>query len=178
MFYETIIRAVYESLSLVGVFMLFQRSKTSKAIKHYHNWIVYEKDTRFDICTECGQLKKYEYHQPILASRISPKYDEDENETINFFENLGDKRKWQKEQNEKIDKELDLKRVKKAIKKLPKRYQKIIDLYFFKKLSLRKVAKKLKISHQRVHQLLFGLHNKKKKQKGAIEKLREILKTP
>ena len=157
----------YETPISYRRFMLFQRSKTSKAIKHYHNWNVYEKDTRFDICTDCGQLKKYEYSQPILASQISPKYDKDENETINFFENLGDKRKWQEEQNEKIDKELDLKRVKKEIEKLPKDLRQILE-WRLKGLTFRQMAKKLKITHQRVHQ----------KYKKAIQKLREILKTP
>ena len=86
-----------------------------------HNWIPCEKDTDWDVCTECGAKRKF------ISEMSSGQYDEEGQSWVNEqrhlkpFENVGDNGGQIEQLNGKLNRDL-------LVKQFSKRQQKIIAL--------------------------------------------------
>lgn len=107
-----------------------------------HNWIPYEKNTDWDVCTECGSMRKF------ISEISSGKYDEigqswvSEQRHLKPFENIGDKGIQVENINNKIDIEL-------AINKLPKQQKRVAELVL-EGYHLNEIAKKMGLSERTI----------------------------
>ena len=109
-----------------------------------HNWIPCEKNTDWDICTECGVKRRFisemgssGYNEIINAFLANP---------INAFKNIGDKGEQAEELNSKMNAEAILKQLTPQQRKIAKLLE--------RGYNQREIAEKLKISQQAVQQLL------------------------
>ena len=102
-----------------------------------HNWIPCEKNTDWDICTECGAMRRFQCVIP------ASKYDEvgqswvSEQRHFKPFENIGDKGEQAEELNSKMNAEA-------ILKQLTPRQRKIVKL-LERGYNQREIAEKLKV---------------------------------